>query len=247
MKKNILIVSLAFMLIAGLFAGSLLGTTPVASAAETGQPLNAITVQGTSSITVTPTIAYVTIGVATFNKDVTIAQSDNAKKMDAVYKALSALGIAKEKIKTVSYYINPRYDYKDNISVLAGYDVTNAVEVTVVDLTKVSKVLDMTVKQGINQANAISFGISDQERDAFYLQALDKAVVSSKAKANALAKAAGVTVNKPAQIIEGNAGPIQPIPYPMYDKAMTAESATATPISGGELKVEANVTVIYNY
>ncbi|NCB41164.1 MAG: DUF541 domain-containing protein [Clostridia bacterium] len=204
-----------------------------------------MTVNGSSSITVTPTIAYVTLGVATFNKDVLIAQSSNAEKMDAVYKALSALGIAKEKIKTVSYNISARYDYKDNVSVLAGYDVLNSVQVTVTDLKKVSKVLDMTVKQGINQSNSISFSITDSEREALYLKALASAVTSAKAKASALAAAAGVTIGKPSQIIESSSSVVYPPMYGMGDYAK-AESV-ATPISGGELKIEASVNVVYNY
>jgi uncharacterized protein len=246
MKKSLLVVSLTFMLVAGLFAGSFLGAAPVSLAAETAQPANAVTVQGTSTIKVTPTIAYVSIGVSTFNKDVTIAQSDNAKKMDAVYKALTAIGIAKEKIQTVSYYISPRYDYKDNISVLAGYDVINSIQVTS-DIAKVSNVIDLTVKQGINQANSISFGITDQERDAYYLQALDKAVVNAKTKAGVLAKAGGVTIGKPSQIIENSSASVTPIPYLAYDKAMVSAEGASTPISGGELDIIANVTVIYNY
>lgn len=245
MKKKLLIISLSLMLIAGAFVGSFLGAAPVASA-ETATPItNSITVNGSSSVTVTPTIAYVNIGVATFNKDVVTAQSSNATKMDAVYKALSALGIPKEKIKTISYNINARYDYKNNISALAGYDVLNAIQVTVTDLTKVSKVLDMTVKEGINQSNSISFGITDTERDATYLKALATAVTSAKAKAGALATAAGVSINKPVQIIEGSPNVIYPPIYAMADSAKA--SSAATPISGGELKVEASVTVIYNY
>jgi len=245
MKKSLLVVGLALMLIVGAFAGSFIGAAPVASAETGAETVNSITVNGSSSITVTPTIAYVTLGVATFNKDVVASQSSNATKMDAVYKALSTLGIPKEKIKTVSYNINARYDYKDNISVLAGYDVLNSVQVTVTDLTKVSKVLDMTVKQGINQSNSISFGITDAEREATYLKALANAVTSAKAKAGALANAAGVTINKPAQIIEGSSNVVYPPMYAVGDY-VKAESA-ATPISGGELMVEASVTVIYNY
>jgi len=244
MKKSLFVGSLALMLVVGAFAGSFLGAAPAAYAEAGAQTTNSITVNGTSSITVTPTIAYVTLGVATFNKDVIIAQSSNAAKMDAVYKALSDLGIAKEKIKTVSYNINARYDYKDNISVLAGYDVLNSVQVTVTDLTKVSKVLDMTVKQGINQSNSIYFGITDAERDATYLKALANAVTSAKAKAGALAAAASITIGKPSQIIENSSGVVYPV-YGMGDYAK-AESA-ATPISGGELKIEASVNVIYNY
>lgn len=246
MKRNMFILSLALMLVVGAFAGSFAGAAPAAYAETGAQTANSITVNGTSSITVTPTIAYVTLGVATFHKDVVTAQTSNAEKMDAVYKALSALGIPKDKIKTVSYQINARYDYKDNISVLAGYDVLNAVQVTVTDLAKVSKVLDMTVKQGINQSNSISFSITDAERDATYLKALANAVANAKVKAGALASAAGVSIGKPAQITESSSSAIYPPVYGMGDYAARAESV-ATPISGGELKVEASVNVVYNY
>ena len=245
MKRNIMIVSLALMLVVGAFAGAFVGAAPAAYGETDAQATNSITVNGTSSITVTPTIAYVTLGVATFHKDAVTAQSSNAEKMDAVYKALTALGIPKEKIKTVAYNISARYDYKDNTSVLAGYDVINSVQVTVTDLTKVSKVLDMTVKQGINQSNSISFGVTDAERDATYLKALANAVANAKGKAGALANAAGVTIGKPAQIIENSSSAIYPPVYGLGDYAR-AESA-ATPISGGELKIEASVNVIYNY
>lgn len=246
MKKNLLRSGLVLMLMVGLVACSFFTTEPVALATDGVQlAKNAITVQGTSSITVAPTIADVNIGVTTFHKDAAIAQSDNAKKMDLVYEALASLGIGKDKIKTIAYNINPRYEYKDNSSTLVGYEVTNGIQVTVMDLTKVSQVLDMTVKQGINQANSISFGITDQERDTIYLQALAKAVANAEAKAKALAAAVGVTVTKPAQITEGSSGYMVPAGYGIADTVK--EENVATPISGGELKVEANVTVIYNY
>jgi hypothetical protein len=246
MKKNLLRSGLVLMLMVGLFACSFFTTEPAALAADEFQlAKNAITVQGTSSITVTPTIAYVNIGVTTFHKDAAIALSDNAKKMDLVYETLVSLGIGKEKIKTISFYISPRYEYKDNSSTLVGYEVTNGIQVTVMDLTKVSQVLDMTVKQGINQANSISFGITDQEKDTIYLQVLAKAVANAEAKANTLAAAVGVSLIKPAQITEGSTGYMVPAGYGISD-TVKAENV-ATPISGGELKVEANVTVIYNY
>jgi len=245
MKKTIFTFSLVLMLMVGLFAGSFFAPDPAAAADTAQQVANAITVQGASSITVTPTIAYVNIGVTTFDKNAATAQSENATKMDQVYKALASLGITKDKIKTISYNIYPRYDYKDNTSTLAGYDVTNEIQVTVTDLTKVSKVLDMTVQQGVNQANSISFGITDQERDAIYLKALSNAVANAKAKANTLATAAGVTITKPAQIIEGSSGYVV---TPIYNTAdMVKGESVSTPISAGELKVEANVTLVYNY
>ena len=246
MKTRKLTLSLVLLLLVSLITASCSAAGQIASDANDIQKTkNTITVQGTSSITTTPTIAYVNIGVATFNIEAAIAQSDNAAKMDQVYKALDSLGISKDKIKTVSYYISPRYDYSNNVSTLAGYDVTNAIQVTVTDLTKVSQVLDMTVKQGINQANSISFGITDKENDEFYLQALAEAVANAKGKANALAAATGLTITNPLQIIEGSQNNVTPIYSYASDSAK--EGDVATPISGGELKVEASVTMVYSY
>ena len=248
MKTRRLTIGLILLLLVSLITASCSAAGEIASdASSILQIKNTITVQGTASITVTPTIAYVNIGVATFNKDAAAAQSENADKMNNVYKALESLGISKDKIKTVSYNISPSYDYNynNNTSTLAGYDVINGIQVTVEDLTKVSQVLDMTVAEGVNQANSITFSITDKENDETYRKALADAVTNAKAKAAALAAAAGLTVSKPLQIIEGSQTNVIPI-YSSNSESVKAGD-TATPISGGELKVEANVTLVYSY
>ena len=246
MKKTFATLTIALVLIAGLFIGSFTGFAKPVLAADTGTPPNSITVSGYDSVTVVPTIANITMGVTTTNKDAIISQSDNAKKMDAVYKALYALGIPKDKIKTTSYTINPRYDYLQTGTVLVGYDVSNFIQVTVTDLKKVSNVIDLTVKQGINQSNTITFNITDEQREGIYLKALAAAVDNAKSKAMALSAAAGVTIAKPAQIIENSSSVNVPVPY--YDKAMVgASDSTSTPVSAGEMKVEASITMVYNY
>ena len=234
------------MLLLILFSVILITGDPALSAEE-ALNRNTITVQGSSSITVSPTIAYVNIGVTTFNKDAAAAQCENAVKMDKVYKTLASLGISKDKIKTLIYNISPRYDYKNNVTTLSGYNVTNGILVTIMDLKKVSDVLDMTVKQGINQSNSISFGIIDQERNKIYLQALAQAVANAKDKAASIAVAAGVTISKPNNIIEGSSANFAPSNYRTMDMAKMEMAAAPTPISEGELKIEANVTVIYNF
>ena len=234
------------LMVFALIAFVVIGANPARSSEE-GMQKNTITVRGSSSVTVSPTIAYVNIGVTTFNKDATVAQSENAVKMDKVYKTLTSLGIAKDKIKTVTYNINQRYDYKNNVTTLSGYDVTNGIQVTVTDLKKVSDVLDMSVKQGVNQSSSISFGITDQEKNKIYLQALGQAVLSAKEKANAIATAAGVTISKPANIIEGSSAQFAPSNYRMMDMVKAEMAPAPTPIAEGELKIEASVTAIYAF
>ena len=234
------------LMIFALIEVMVVGAYPAISSAEE-RDRNTITVQGSSSITVSPTIAYVSIGVTTFNKNAATAQSENAVKMDRVYKTLASLGIKKDKIKTVNYNISPRYDYKNNVATLAGYNVINSIRVTVNDLKKVSDVLDMTVKEGVNQSNSISFGVTDEERDRLYLQALSQAVSNAKEKANTIAAAAGIAISKPANIIEGSSAHFVQPNYRAMDMAKMASETAPTPISEGELMIEANVTVIYDY
>ena len=226
---------------------AILTTGAPAFSAEQVKERKTITVQGSSSVTAAPTIAYVSIGVTTFNKNAATAQNENAVKMDRVYKTLASLGIKKDKIKTVNYNISPRYDYKNNVATLAGYNVINSIRVTVMDLKKVSDVLDMTVKEGVNQSNSISFGVTDEERDRLYLQALSQAVSNAKEKANTIATAAGITISKPANIIEGSSAHFVQPNYRAMDMAKMASEAAPTPISEGEMTIGANVTVIYDY
>ena len=245
MKINFASFKSAMVMIA-IFSTILTTVSPVFSA-EQVRERKTITVQGSSSITASPTIAYVSIGVTTFNKNAAAAQSENAVKMDRVYKTLASLGIKKDKIKTANYNIAPRYDYKNNVATLAGYNVINSILVTVTDLKKVSDVLDMTVKEGVNQSNSISFGVTDEERDKLYLQALSQAVVNAKEKANTIAAAAGIAISKPASIIEGSSAHFVQPNYRGMDMAKMSMEAAPTPISEGELTIDANVTVIYDY
>ncbi|MDD4751625.1 MAG: SIMPL domain-containing protein [Synergistaceae bacterium] len=245
MKKMNFSIKSVLILVA-LFS-SILGAGIPAFSAEQVKERKTITVQGSSSVTAAPTIAYVSIGVTTFNKNAASAQGENAVKMDRVYKTLASLGIKKDKIKTLNYNISPRYDYKNNVATLAGYNVINSIRVTVMDLKKVSDVLDMTVKEGVNQSNSISFGVTDEERDKLYLQALSQAVVNAKEKANTIATAAGITISKPANIIEGSSAHFVQPNYRAMDMAKMASEAAPTPISEGEMTIGANVTVIYDY
>ena len=245
MKKMSFSIKSVLIMIA-LFS-AILTTEAPAFSAEQVKERKTITVQGSSSVTAAPTIAYVSIGVTTFNKNAASAQGENAVKMDRVYKTLASLGIKKDKIKTLNYNISPRYDYKNNVATLAGYNVINSIRVTVMDLKKVSDVLDMTVKEGVNQSNSISFGVTDEERDKLYLQALSQAVVNAKEKANTIATAAGITISKPANIIEGSSAHFVQPNYRAMDMAKMASEAAPTPISEGEMTIGANVTVIYDY
>jgi len=83
MKTRKITIGLVLLLTVSLLTASCSAAGQIASdASSILQVKNTITVEGTASITATPSIAYVNIGVATFDKEAAVAQSDNAAKMD---------------------------------------------------------------------------------------------------------------------------------------------------------------------
>ena len=82
-----------------------------------------------------------------------------------------------------------------------------------------------------------------EERDALYRQALAKAVEAGRAKAEAVAEAAGVSVGRVTAVVE-SAGYEQPPPF-AYEAARSDAVASATQIEPGTQEIEATVTVTF--
>jgi uncharacterized protein YggE len=230
---------------AGVFGGARSAVLPPAGVQESAHQRKVITVAGRSTVQVEPSIAYVTVGVVTEDPDVKAAQNDNAAKMEAVYKALEGLQIPKTDIKTQSYDIYPRYDYDGRQ--IEGFSVRNSIRITVRDLGNLNKVLDLTVEQGINESNEISFAVTDEERARAYQSALDAAVKDAEAKAAAIAQSTGVKLGKPLSIVESGSEMSPNMAYKEEIAYAVADRSADTPVSGGLLEVPAEVTIHYEY
>lgn len=229
----------------GLFGGAESTVLPSAGVQENITQKNIITVSGRSTVQVEPSMAYVSVGVVTEDKDVQVAQENNSVKMDAVYKALEGLKIAKSDIKTENYDIYPRYDY--NGLKIEAFSVRNSIRITVRDLGNLNKVLDLTVEQGINESSQISFEVTDEERATAYQTALDAAVKDAEAKAAAIAQSTGVKLGKPLSINESGSAINPDSAYKAELAYAVADQAVDTPVSGGLLEVPAEVIIRYEY
>ena len=114
-------------------------------------------------------------------------------------------------------------------------------ELTIKDIGRVGEYIDIAVNSGANMTNSISFGILDQQ--AVYNDALKLAVEAAKAKADTLTAAGGVKITGTLQITENSAGGGVLREYPQA--AMDEGASGSTPISSGNLDIEASVTVAY--
>ena len=213
-----------------------------------------ITVTGTGSVSATPDIAKFSAGVVTEANLSADAMSKNAQTMDAVVSAIKNSGIPDKDIRTGSVTLDPVYNYytqpKDSSEKpqIVGYRASNSVTVTVKDLTKAGSAIDAANGAGANSINGVSFELSDDLAASVYKQALTKAVSDGADKANTIASAAGtgnLTLKNisesgsyvPQQVYFGNA--VMP--------RAAGVMAPPTPVSPGEQKVQASVTMTYTF
>ncbi len=213
-----------------------------------------IWVSGTGEVMVTPDIVTLSLGISAQAATVADAQSQAAKAMDAVMKALTGNGVANKDIQTQQFSIQQltRYDEKTGTYIVIGYQVNNMVVAKIRTLAvesfpldyKVGRVIDAVAAAGgdLTRISGISFSVDDPTN--YQKTAREKAMADAKAKAEQMAGLGGVKLGKPTYITESTYYPYPtPIPYPGL-KEGDAQIPT-TPISPGELKVTVNVQVVY--
>jgi len=247
-SKKLKLISVTASLIILSLMLALVSSPGSTSAASTGQEptKRTINVSGQGTVNAVPDIAYVTIGVITENENAKVAQQDNAEEMSKVVNAILGAGISEDDIKTTNYNISPKYNYikETGTSVIAGYSVTNQIQVTVRDVAKVGDIIDLAASNGANMSSNISFSVSDYEK--YYNEALKVAVENGKKRAETIANTIGITLGVPVTINE-NGGYYSPVVRSVtYDLNAKAESVT-TPIAAGIFEIKASVSMVYEY
>jgi uncharacterized protein YggE len=177
-------------------------------------------------------------------KTVKAARTAAATSMTAVMKSLKDLGIADEDIQTTTLALQPTYDYSANTNPprLTGYQLSNAVAVTIRDLDKLGNAIDNALAAGATSLDGVAFRVADQT--GAEEQARQAAMAQAKAKATTLAGAAGVSITGVASISET----VAPIPYPVYYGYGVAGAPgrdVATPVAPGSTEVSVSVSVVY--
>ncbi len=131
---------------------------PTAQPGQAALPADAgITVTGVGQVNGTPDIARVVVGVESQDKDVKLAVNDNNTKMTALIAGLKSGGINAKDIQTMNYSVYVENPQPGNLAPDQTtqatpsnliYHVTNQVQITVRDITKLSGVLEQSVELG---------------------------------------------------------------------------------------------------
>ncbi len=213
---------------------------------EGNEPVNAITVSGSSEFDVSPDIAVIMISVQTQNMDAKVAQDENRRLSNDVMSAVLKY-VRKSDVETSNYNIYRVQEWERDRSVDKGFRVSNSFKVTTKQLGDVGAILDAAAQAGANNIDGINFLLSEQRTKEVRQEALKLAAEEASGKAKALADGLGVPLGKLLSVSESSYG-VVPMPR-MYDAmAMKAEmdEYAPTPVEPGSVHVSAQVSVSYN-
>jgi uncharacterized protein YggE len=195
-------------------------------------------VNGVASVTAPNDTALLSLGVRTAHGTPALALADTSARTRRVLAALKAQGIATEDIQTQSVSVRrsviPKTRHRKRKVV---YTATNDVSVTVTPVSKAGDVIAAAVKAGANRVGPIEL-LPSNEGD-LYKQGLGLAYDDARAKAELLARRAGVTLGEPLSIVEG-----QDSFEPAFSDP-AGGNATAAPVEPGTATVTAVVTVVF--
>jgi uncharacterized protein YggE len=234
----------AIGLVAGLVLAVVLGPALAPRAArglDGTEPDRTISVGGTGTVTIAPDVADLHVGVVVQRPKVADARDAAAVAMAGVVKALRDAGVAEADTRTTTLSLQPVYDYNTNGAApkITGYEMRNGVVATVRDLEKLANAVDGALVSGGSTLDGITFRVDDPS--GAENQARTQAMKQARAKADALASAAGVSIIGVSSISEQSA----PTPWPVpYAGALKADQA-ATPIEPGTSDISVTVSVVY--
>lgn len=218
-------------------------------------PQRIFTASGEGKVVAVPDVAELSFGVLTEGgKNIGVLQKENSDKVNQIIAFLKENGVDEKDIKTQYYNISPRYQYyycpppevggearPCPPSEIVGYSINQSVSVKVRDLTKAGDMVAGVVDRGANTVSGPTFTIDDPTE--FQNQAREEAMKKAKAKAEAIAKAAGFKLGKLISVQEGISVPS--LYRAEYALAYGKGGDGAPVIEPGSQEVNVSVTLTY--
>ncbi len=241
-------------------AASVASAGPASSSAAAAQMTYSsdsmgIWVSGEGKVTAVPDVAVLTLGVEAQAATVEEAMDEAAVAMNRVIDSLHSNGVAEKDIKTQWFNVYPITQWVDvrspisswaddeDYEVLTGYEVTNTVTVKIRNIDAAGDIIDDVARAGgdLTRINGVSFTVDDPS--VCEDEARDLAVADARAKAQQLARAAGVSLGRAFYISES--GGYYPTYWDYGVELRGGEAYAATPISPGETEVTLTVQMAF--
>ena len=233
--KTLLFLPIAATLVTSAFAQQ---------ARESSPPV--LIVSGNAQAEATPDEATVRLGIVRQETTAQAAQDQANRVAQAILSEIAKLGIPATQIRTSRlsltpiYAPGPRSDSREAPRI-ASYSASNQVSIEVTNLTQIGPIIDAGLRAGSNQVDGILFRLKDDL--PLREQALKKAVAEARRKAETMAEALNVRILGIQEVSETGSSVI-----PRGEGGfvtMAARETAPTPVSPGQVEVNASVTVKY--
>jgi uncharacterized protein len=212
-----------------------------------------ITVQGDGQATMPPDVARISFTVQNTAKTVSDAQDATTKQANATIDYIKSQNVDEKDIKTLSYNISPQYSYPapcfaelcpayDRQPKITGYQVSQTIQVTVRDLSKVGEMLGGLGKLEVQNVNGPAFALDDST--AGYNAARADAINKAKNQARLLAKQLRVRLGKIVNFSESSGRYSYPMMYGIGAELSSAKAVTPD-VPAGENTYNASVSITY--
>lgn len=217
--------------------------------------MNTVSVTGRGETYMKPDVASFVYTVMEEGKTAGDAQDKATTKTNVVLDALKKRDIPEKDIKTVSYNINPKYEYTNAVctpyscppskSTIVGYEVSQSIEVKVRDIEKAGDMLALVGGLNVSNVSGLNFVIDDME--AAKAEVRKQAIADAKEKAKVISKELGVKFDEIISFYESGQDGYPPMMSEGYGGtayAMDAKIAPSIPV--GENKLTTMVTITYS-
>ena len=193
---------------------SIVGTSVHAQDVSAGRSL--LIVQGEALIKRAPERAWLLITTEARDGKATEARRKSAEAMATVRSGLTALGLPADALRTRGYVLSPEMVYSGGRGEVRGYVVRHSLDVRVDKLDQLGDVIDSanTPRNVVIHVGSPRFELLD--RDAAEVEALASAVKAARARAEAMAAAAGSALGDVVQLQQGPIAVAFPPPAPVY-------------------------------
>ena len=220
-------------------ASSPASASPAASGDGCPSGSATVTVGGQASVNGTPDMATLSLGVEDQAPTAKAALAGNAAKSNALIARLEKNGVPASRIQTSGISLQPTYN---NHNAITGYDVSNSLTVTLLDIPAAGQVIDAVTSVAGNAARVDGISFSFRSEDKLMGEARQAAVRQATQQASLMASAAGSTLGRLCLLRDQSAQGQQPQP----EAVPYAVHASAAPsVQPGTLQVTANVTAVY--
>lgn len=226
-------------LVVGCAIACWVATTSLTAQAQVPSAEPVVVVSGEGVVKATPDRAWVVLATESRSKNPKDAQSQNAAAMAAVQQKLTAAGLPKDAVRTISYDLQLEADWVNGRQVPRGYVARNTVEVRLDDISRVGEVIDISVASGANSVQGVRFDL--KAREQLEREALKRATADARARAEAAASGAGRSLDRVIRIEEPGGRPFPPAVPMMAERMAVADERAQTPIVAGEIEIRSTV------